>query len=592
MNSKEIFLSINKEILLKTNNTLSYLNKEEERILNYRNGIRIIILNESRLREIEFFTELQVMYKKTQVPLLSAYTTLLLYRKFLINKDIFKSLCYLATKLKKKSFSSELPYWDLVIGNFSFIDKGSFVSEKLKLDLFIQISSQLFLLCGYESFQLIFRYVLNYSRETVNFCWSIRQMGNLIPAYILPQSLASINIWKTYSFLNKMNAPYQLYEVILFQYIQSTPTSFLYQSNYYSFFDYLYRRIPISTIQRESSRSNEILFEVYRINPKIFELIDFKQVNEEYLEILNSSPWSESRLGEFSSFLVEKMFKAYGISVYFAKAHVELKLTMIEKAWLNDVVSGKNLIYSANLPFKLSKKVAHEFNTSQHICSNSVTDALVCTALFSEVQDMAYATIITAKIRNYSESDFWIKTMGLLYRKGLKADTILVNELYDYIHYQVYQLERKIDFTTKKLSNLIDESDHWHLAIQFAKLKKGLRLKRLPNFKIKPYFLERNNCRYVIKQLKTNFELNDESGELQHCVSSYTYDCLNSGSYIFSLRNVIKNTDSKKSTEITMITIEVNNNKIVQKLGELNRACNELEDDLIEEWAKQHNLTL
>ena len=89
MNSKEIFLSINKEILLKTNNTLSYLNKEEERILNYRNGIRIIILNESRLREIEFFTELQVMYKKTQVPLLSAYTTLLLYRKFLINKYIF-----------------------------------------------------------------------------------------------------------------------------------------------------------------------------------------------------------------------------------------------------------------------------------------------------------------------------------------------------------------------------------------------------------------------------------------------------------------------------------------------------------------------
>ena len=140
-----------------------------------------------------------------------------------------------------------MPYWDLVIGNFSFIDKGSFVSEKLKLDLFIQISSQLFLLCGYESFQLIFRYILNYSRETVNFCWSIRQMGNLIPAYILPQSLASINIWKTYSFLNEMNAPYQLYEVILFQYIQSTPTSFLHQSNYYSFFFFKSRDFLITT---------------------------------------------------------------------------------------------------------------------------------------------------------------------------------------------------------------------------------------------------------------------------------------------------------------------------------------------------------
>ena len=592
MTSKEIFLSINKEILLKKNKTLSYSSKEEERILNYRNGIRIIILNESRLREIEFFTELQVMYKKMQVPLLSAYTTLVLYRKFLINKDIFKSLCYLATKLKEKSFSSELPYWELVIGNFSFIDRGSFVSEKIKLDLFIQISSQLFLMCGYESFQLIFRYVLNYSIETVKFCWSIRQMGNFIPAYILSQSPVSNNIWKACSFLNEMNAPTELYEVILFQYIQSTPTSFLHRSNYYSFFEYLYRRIPVTTIQRESLRSSEILFEVYNINPKIFELIDFKQVNKEYVEILNSSPWSENRIGEYSFFLVEKMFKVYGISVYFAKAHIELKMTIIEKAWFNDVLSGKNLIYSANLPFKLSKKVAHEFNTSHQIYSNSVTEGLVRTALFSEVQDMAFATAIITKIRSFSETDFWIKTMVLLYRKGLRADTIELNELYDYIHYQVYQLERKIDFTTKKLSNLIDESNQWHLAIHFAKVKKRLRLKRLPIFKIKPYFLERNNCRYVIKQLKTNYELAIEGEQMKHCVFFYTYDCLNSGSYIFSLKNIIKNTDSKESTEITMITIEVNNNRIVQKMGEFNRPCNQLEDDLIEEWAKLHHLTL
>ena len=48
----------------------------------------------------------------------------------------------------------------------------------------------------------------------------------------------------------------------------------------------------------------------------------------------------------------------------------------------------------------------------------------------------------------------------------------------------------------------------------------------------------------------------------------------------------------KKTTEITMITIEVNNNRIVQKLGEKNRQCNQLENNLIEEWAKQNQLTL
>jgi hypothetical protein len=594
MTSKEIFLSINKEILLKTNNPFTHSSKEEERIVNFRNGIRAAMLGLSRSNEIEFFEELQKFYETTKVPLLSKEAHLVLYKNFIRNKEIFKCLTYLLTKLTHKAFSNEKSFWELVVHYLIFPVNATFENSRHKLDMFVVIALQLFVKHGYESFHLIFNYTLNNSKETVQFCWSSHDMGSIRTVdFLLPlKAPVMTHIWKTYRFLTEMNAPSELYEVILFQYIQSTPTSFLHHSNYFSFFDYLYRRIPISTIQRESLRSNELLFEVYQINPKIFELIDFKKVNEEYLEILNSSPWSDSRLGEFSSFLVKKMFKAYGISVYFAKAHVELKLTSIEKVWFNDVLSGKNLIYSANLPFKLSKKVAHEFATSQHIVSNSVTDALVRTALFSEVQDMAFATAITRKIRNFSESDFWIKTMGLLYRKGLRADTIELNELYDYIHFQEFQLERKIDFTTKKLSNLVDESNQWHLVRHFEKVKKRLRLKRLPIFNIKPYYLERNDSRYVIKQLITNYELAIEGEQMKHCVFSYTYDCLNSGSYIFSLKNLVKNTDSKKSTEITMITIEVFNNRIAQKLGELNRSCNPLEDDLIEEWAKQHNLRL
>ena len=126
--------------------------------------------------------------------------------------------------------------------------------------------------------------------------------------------------------------------------------------------------------------------------------------------------------------------------------------------------------------------------------------------------------------------------------------------------------------------------------IHFAKVKKGLQLKRLPDLNIKPYFLERNNCRYIIKQLKTNYELAIEGGQMKHCVFTYTYICLNGGSYIFSLREITNNMGAKKTTEITLITIEVNNNRILQKLGERNRQCNQLENDLIEEWAKQNKL--
>ena len=597
MNSKDFFLSINKQLLLKTNNTLSFSSKEEERIFNFRNGIRAAILGASRSNEIEFFEELQKFYETTNVPLLSMESHLILCKNFIRNKEIFICLNYLNTKLKHKAFSSEQSFWELVIRNLTSSVNGTFENSKYKLDIFIKIALRLFIKRGYEPFHLIFKYVLNHTKETVSICWSSRNMGTIIQATCLPQMQAPVmtHIWKAYSFLTEMKAAPELYEVILFQNIISTPTSFFHHRDYHSFFQYLYRRIPINTIYRESFRSNETLFEVYLINPKIFELIDYKQVNEEYQKVFNLSTWSSSRIGEFSSFLIERIFKEYGISVFFAKAHVAKNLTTNEKTWLNDVLLGKNLVYSANLPFKLSKKVAHEFNThnydpSQQLNSISVTEALVRTALFTEVQDMAFAAVIARKIRNYSESDFWIKTMCLLYRNGLRASANKLNELYDYIHYQVYQLERKIDFTKKKITNLVQESDQWHVAIHFAKVKRGLQLKRLPDLNIKPYFLERNNFRYVIKQLKTNYELAIEGEQMKHCVFTYAYVCLKGGSYIFSLRNITNNPGAKKTTEITLITIEVNNNRILQKLGERNRQCNQLENDLIEEWAKQNKL--
>ena len=85
MTSKEIFLAINKEILLKTNNPLSYSSKEEEGIVNFRNGIRAAMLGLSRSNEIEFFEELQTFYETTKVPLLSKEAHLILYKNFIRN---------------------------------------------------------------------------------------------------------------------------------------------------------------------------------------------------------------------------------------------------------------------------------------------------------------------------------------------------------------------------------------------------------------------------------------------------------------------------------------------------------------------------
>ena len=103
MNSKDFFLSINKQLLLKTNNTLSFSSKEEERIFNFRNGIRAAILGASRSNEIEFFEDLQKFYETTNVPLLSMESHLILCKNFIRNKEIFICLNYLNTNKPLKA---------------------------------------------------------------------------------------------------------------------------------------------------------------------------------------------------------------------------------------------------------------------------------------------------------------------------------------------------------------------------------------------------------------------------------------------------------------------------------------------------------
>jgi len=58
--SKQYFLSLNRELLLHGYNLRLKLTKEEERILNYRNGIRAAIKRETFLSEEPFFCSITI----------------------------------------------------------------------------------------------------------------------------------------------------------------------------------------------------------------------------------------------------------------------------------------------------------------------------------------------------------------------------------------------------------------------------------------------------------------------------------------------------------------------------------------------------
>jgi hypothetical protein len=368
--------------------------------------------------------------------------------------------------------------------------------------------------------------------------------------------------------------------------------SVLFKEGFCTFFAFLFDRIPIDKVKWLSMDTLERLFFIYEINAQVFAKVDYLNMEIEFRELLGNKPMEPIKRLDYQRFMIESLFKAYKISFYFAHNFCSNSLNPREKEWLIGLIQGKNLVYAKDLPFKLTKVQAHEFNFQGYPAWNEPTTFSVSEgfALEREIHNPTFVNALVRRMRDMSRSAFWIKTTMSLVRNGLSADTPDLDELYDYINYQVFQLNRNIDFSQKKLINLRREAHTWHNNLMLVRNYGYSGLVKLPNLGIAPFKVEVKGKNYVLKQLKTNKELIEEGTELKHCVGTYTRNCLKFGSYIFSLRELVENLESEELEEVRMVTIEVNRKRIVQKKGLRNRSCDVLENHVIDLWRFENGL--
>ncbi len=93
------------------------------------------------------------------------------------------------------------------------------------------------------------------------------------------------------------------------------------------------------------------------------------------------------------------------------------------------------------------------------------------------------------------------------------------------------------------------------------------------------YLFELQGRSYRFKEMTTGEDLYLESQALGHCVFSYVKWCKNGSCSIYSMQEIIDNGFS------SCLTIEVENNEIVQASGEYNRTINNLEADALKRWS-------
>ena len=164
---KHQFLILNQEILSNGYRNTQTLPKEQERILNYRNGIRAQIIRESRSNEMQFFKALQGLYGNTKIPLLTAETSLILFKKYVRNKDTFRCFEFLSKQLDKHPCVQQAEFWALVIQEFYMTTNGTFENQKYKLTLYVDIVKALYKKSNIESYRYLVKYVLNQSDEAI-----------------------------------------------------------------------------------------------------------------------------------------------------------------------------------------------------------------------------------------------------------------------------------------------------------------------------------------------------------------------------------------------------------------------------------------
>jgi hypothetical protein len=262
-------------------------------------------------------------------------------------------------------------------------------------------------------------------------------------------------------------------------------------------------------------------------------------------------------------------------------------LLAAETAWMVHMLRGGSIKDAPELPFPLSRRTAHVFNTvcSAHgkagdIYSNgvdmrvpgSVRDLLFFAEFIACGASDRFAQLATAQVRHWPKEGWVVACRALI---GLEHEGLGLREILDYVRWMEEQ-GTKVDIGSMTLQSLNRRIQEWHQDIEWMEVEV-----LTPRFKSRgiPVF-SRNveGVDYRIAQVETPKDLGMEGRILKHCVGSYGNRCAAGQVAIFSLRSY------PDGEEKRLITIELAFGAVVQAKGFANRDPNELEWALLREW--------
>ncbi len=258
------------------------------------------------------------------------------------------------------------------------------------------------------------------------------------------------------------------------------------------------------------------------------------------------------------------------------------------------VAAGRSM-RTANLPYRLTRRQAHEFLHGPPLPSieNALcrADAVSLGASPELAFELACTQLGAGMMIAPNQRDYWLSVIRYFVAHPEFAASH-AGEVVDYLSARLHRdLRDAVRLHGRSPGRLLREVHDWHRELSARRLTPALARAPFPTPELKPLDIaapgvgrQGDGERYRIRAIRNGAELQAEGAAMSHCVFSYLAACRGGACSIWSLESLVGETSARRAT------IRVQNRTVAEVKMRANRPPGQAERSVIDLWAKREGL--
>jgi len=292
-------------------------------------------------------------------------------------------------------------------------------------------------------------------------------------------------------------------------------------------------------------------------------------------------------IDQFSS-LLRHLLARYEVPLFMDAAFFEGldARALQQQEWFIHIASGGS-VHDLEMPIKLTRRMAHLFLFRRHYNRYSIEHNMRWAQVISMGGDPGLArTILSTRLgRQFEHDEFWSMVVLFLANNAM-MDPDCVGPLIDYVYNMKFAprrivreeggveeappLQPKFTMKGRSATKLLRQVDAWHGHLN---REQHVLFQSWPPCGLRPYRVEEvtdklGPVRWIVQELLSSWELAAEGRAMNHCVVSYSDQCADGKTSIWSI--CMQKQGAEERENVMTVAVDVATRTVTQARGRCN----------------------